>query len=371
MKSVMLGAAALLLLPGVAWAGKCDAQAKKASSAKGEALVAAYADLLACSKDEAEMHFDSFMKASGDVDTLVALAAVTIDKQSYVPVWGMMEKIPYENREDVARGIGNRCTEQESVPTFLMGAYAGLRDVEFGRWSTALRVCESPTIDKWLEGEVGKPPTSSYDEKYGVLLQVYAKRKGADALPTLQKAATAAAKGGGPLNSILENMDLAVQPEGIGEEVSAGDRKKLEASLVSVAKGADKDTAKLVADKLFNAGAEDAAAGLLPTVYADRLEGGKLLYGAAAIEACEKEAIVHWAAVSEPGKRWSIATDIEKPLRGNKARLKCDSGEWPIVFTPEPIADRKDIRTFVDTIMADWQGKGFEVKDREEKDVSL
>jgi hypothetical protein len=371
MKSLLCGLALALAIPSAAWAGKCDTHAKKAASAKGDALVGAYTSLLACSKEEAEMNFDAFMKASADVDTLVNLSLASIEAESFVPVWHMIEKLPYENREAVTEGIGAACEDNVKVITFLQGAYAALKDVEFGRWESALRTCKASDLTKWLDGAVANPPSSTYNEKYSTLLTAYARRQGASALPGMQRAAVKVAKDGGPFNAILEKMDQAVQPAGIGEEVSAKDRKVLTAALVSIAKGADAEHAKMVADRLFNAGAEEAAASLLPTIYSDRLDGGKLQYGAASIEACEKQAIVHWTSVTEGGKRWSIAADLDGPMRSYKAKLKCDSGEWPIVFTPEPVTSGKEISDFVDQIVTEWEGKSFDVKQKEEKALSL
>jgi hypothetical protein len=133
------------------------------------------------------------------------------------------------------------------------------------------------------------------------------------------------------------------------------------------------EQAALVADRLFNAGAEAAAASLLPRVYPDRVQsGGRLMYGIASIETCEKEMVVHYASVIEPSKRWSIVADIEGPARAFKAKLKCTSGQpWEVLATGEPVANANAIASWVDDLVKQYEGKGLAVKTKEEKQIVL
>ena len=80
---------------------------------------------------------------------------------------------------------------------------------------------------------------------------------------------------------------------------SPEDRKRLEKSLVIVAGSVAPEQAAMVADRLFNAGAEEAAAGLLPNIYPDKVQSdGSLLYGVASVENCDGQAYIHYAVVS-------------------------------------------------------------------------
>ena len=368
-----LGLAALLVLPAAAHAGKCDAHASKATSAKGAALVSAFKSLVACDKGEAEMAYDEFMKGSGDVGTLVDLSLTAIDGKLFTPVWNMMEKVPdYSARDEIAKGVGEACGDHADVVPFLKGAYFGLGAVPFGQWDDALVSCSGGDMNSWIESVVSKPPTSSYDEKYNTMLKAYVKRQRGDALPALSKAAIAAGTNGGPFAAILEKMNEAVQPTGFGETLSDADRKRLEDSLVEVANNVSAENASQVADRLFNAGAESAAASLLPAVYPDRVQGGRLTYGVASVESCDKQAFIHYAVVTDPAKRWSILADIEKPLRAYKPKLKCTTeGPWPILATEEPLMSKAGVADWVKEQTGKWEGNGFEVKSKEEKAIDL
>jgi len=168
-----------------------------------------------------------------------------------------------------------------------------------------------------------------------------------------------------------------VAPE-LGAALSTEDQAKLEAALVEVARAVDPPRARAVADRLANAGSQQAAARLLPTVYPDRVQdGGGFLYGAAAIEAgdCkgEKQAILHAVEVREGGRRWVILTDTEAALKGLKPKLKGCTVEspWPIATTPEPVKSAKDIEAWMATVEKAWADKGYEVKVQSEKGVTL
>ncbi|MFK7928007.1 MAG: hypothetical protein AB8H79_07445 [Myxococcota bacterium] len=364
----------LLAVPSLAFAGKCDSLVSKADSAKGADLVAAYQKLLACDKGEAEGAYIDFMTKTGDAETLVDLSLAAIDKKAYTPVWGSLDKIKdYSARKQVAEGVGMACAEHPEVLTFLQGAYYGLRDIQLGKWKTAFIKCESDQLSGFVQGLIEKPPARSFDEKYNTMLKIWVERKGADGLGVLQKGAVTAAGNEGPFSSILDSMNQAVQPTELGAEISDADRKTLQDALTAVAGQVKPESAKLVADKLFNAGAEAAAASLLPAVYPDRVQsGGGMLYGVASVEICDKEAVLHYAPATDPAKRWSIITDVEAPARAFKPRLKCESADaWPVLATPEPVVDGKAIDAWITEVQGQWASKGFDVKLREEKGIAL
>jgi hypothetical protein len=364
----------VLVAPSLASAQACDELVGQASTAQGPALVTAFQGLISCDAKVAESAFDAFMKASGDVDTLVEMSLHAIDAKIYTPVWTMMEKIPdYSARDSIAEGVGVKCGEHPQVLTFLQGAYFGLRDIQFNQWDDALETCDAAPLTVWMEGIVAKPPTSSYDEKYNTIINAFVKRKRAEALPILERAAVDAANTGGPFSMIIEKMDQAVEPEEMGERMSDEARQGLEASLVDVANAVGPEQAALVADRLYNSGSETAAASLLPRVYPDRVQAdGKLLYGAAAVEICEKEAVIHWASVTEPSHRWSIVADIEAPARAFKPKLDCAPSEpWAVVATGEPVASAVDIQVWADDLVQQWVVKGFATTDKSEKPIAL
>jgi hypothetical protein len=190
-------------------------------------------------------------------------------------------------------------------------------------------------------------------------------------------AAIAAAENG-PYDSILIQMDAAVKPE-LGERMSASDQQALVGALFDVAKAVSPTKARSVADRLANAGSEEAAVKLLTTVYQDRIQsGGGFLYGAMAIETgeCkgEKTAILHLAAVHEPGKRWFIQPSIEDPIREVKARLsKCstDGKDWIVVLTPEPVTNGKELDKWSAGLKEQWTTRGYTTKVQNERPIKL
>lgn len=366
--------AAALLFPAAARAGACDAHARKAASAKGDELVDAFKAFVACSPKEASEGFEPFMKASGDVGTLVGLSSVAIKAQLYAPVWQMLEKVPdFSARTEVAAGIGDRCAQQADVVPFLERTYAELKGIQFGHWSPAFGACEVGPFKEWLAAEASKPPTSAFDEKYPSLLDAYIGHIGVEALPVLGKAAVAAAGNGGPFPAVIERMEKAIKPTEMGAKVKAEDVTRLKAALAEVANAVGPKEASVVAEHLFQMGDAAAAAQLLPRVYPDRVQaGGKLLYGAAAVEVCDKEASVHWVAVTEPARRWSITEDITPLVRAAKPKLKCAATEpWAVMITPEPVASAKDVAAWADTVASQWSAKGIVAKLKEEKAITL
>jgi hypothetical protein len=364
---------ALLALPATANAS-CQSIADGASSLPGAAIPATYARLVACDRQLAEDRFDDFMRASKDVGTLVGLCMAAIDNGVNAPVWGMLEKVPdLSLRDEVAKGVGGSCSEHANVVGFLKGAHSQLRDRQFNMWTYAFRVCEAEELDSWLREVVVLPPSVSYDDKYNTVTEALVKRQRGAALPTLAIAAKVAGKNGGPFTTLLDRMNESVRPESFGADISGDDRVALEAALVDVAQALPSEQAAQVADRLYQAGAESAAASLLPTIYADRVQGkGVLTYGVAAIESCDKEAIVHFASVTEPSKRWSILDDVTPMALAFKPKLKCvGEGSWPVMTTSEPILGKNEIAEWAEGLVADWQGRGLEVKLREEKGLTL
>jgi hypothetical protein len=360
--------------PALAQAGTCDVQGRKAATARGEALVSAYKAFIACDPKQAEAGFEPFMKAAGDVGTLVDLSSAAIGAQLYAPVWSMLEKLPdYSVRSEVAGGIGGRCEKQPQVVSFLERSYAELKGIQFGHWSEAFQACRQGPFREWLASEASKPPKSAFDEKYPSLLDAYVGHLGPDALGVLGKAAVSAASNGGPFAAILERMEKSIQTDEFGGAPSAQNVVRLKAALVEVANGVGPKEAAMVADHLFQMGDEGAAAGLLPRVYPDRVQSdGHLLYGVAAVEVCEKEAAIHWFPVNEPAKRWSIVADVEPLARAAKPKLKCPVGEpWPVVFAAEPLGSTKDIAAWADSVAEQWVAKGIAAKPKEEKAIVL
>ena len=367
-----VAAAALLTVAAPALAGPCDTLINKATSLEGEALVANFEEVLACDKGEAEAAYLAYVKQSKDVETLAALSLAAIENQAFDPVWKSLEKVDYASRDDVATAIGATCTDNPNVIVFLKGAYFGLRNMRFSQWDDAYAACPSEEVDAWLEGLVTKPPESAYDEKYGTILSIWTDRRGADALTALEKAAVVAAGNGGPFSAILEAMNTAVAPA-YGKEMSEDHKKRLQSTLVDVAGSVSPDKAKEVADRLYNAGAESEAVSLLPAIYGDRIqEDGGFIYGAAAIESCDGEAVIHYRVVYEPAKRWSIIGDVEATVRDAKSKLKCEAETpWPVVATPEPVADDDAVDDWADGLEAKWAEKDFDAKAKSRKDIEL
>ena len=271
--------------------------------------------------------------------------------------------------------VGEECTQNPKIVKFLESSYLALRDIEFERWKKAFISCSDEGLAKWMQGQVEKPPAKQFDEKFNALVGIYTEKARTDALPSLTKGAIAAADNGGPFDTILMQMDAAVTPA-LGGETPAADKRALEESFVEVATSVSIEKAKTVADRLANAGAEDAAARLLPRLYKDRIQsGGVFLYGAAAIEAgdCggEKVAQIHVAEVTEPSKRWNVITDVEGPMRASKPKLKkCTSdGEWAVATTPEPLKNAKAMEDWIDR--KELVGQGLLGQGDHEKRIEL
>jgi hypothetical protein len=357
----------------------CDSLARRALNSSSSSLPGNFRALARCSQDEAEAQFDSLLPRAKSVDSLVQLCMTAIDSDVWGPVWKVLshDALDYDVRDQVAEKIGSSCAQKPKVVKFLKGAYFGLRDIEFQQWDDALVGCQSPDLDKWLTEQAEKPPKSMFDEKYNALLSVVVSRKGVDALPHLTKAAINGAHEG-PFDAILMQMEAAVRP-GIGEPILPESQVRLEASLVEIASNVNREKARSVADRLANAGAQDAAAQLLSKVYPDRIStAGRFTYGAVSIERAvcdgEKSVVLHVAKVDESGKRWIILNDVRPPMQAVKPKLgKCspEGTEWGVSTTAEPIASSKEIDSWVDSIEKQWIDKGYDVSVKKEKTVTL
>lgn len=362
-----------LALP-VAASANCDALIKKGNTAEGPALIQTYTSLIACDKAEAEAAYSDFLKQTGDVSTMVDLSLTAIDAQIFMPVWRSLEQLKdYSARDETAKSIGAQCQDHPQVLVFLKGAYHALKNIRFSQWDDAYIACPSDEIQGWLQARVEEPPALAFDEKYNTILSIWVDRERVDALPSLQKAAITASGNDGPFNSILEAMDSAVQPTAFGEDVDPEHATALKLSLVELAGQVGPERARLVADRLFNAGSEAEAASLLPAIYPDRVQaGGSLMYGVIAVEACDKDVVLHYAAVTEPATRWSVVEDVSEPARDVKPKLKCTAEEpWVVLVTPEPVTDSNEVKDWVEELEPQWTAKGLSVKTKSESDIEL
>ena len=357
----------------------CQYLVRRANASSSSTLARNFTSLAKCSQQEAEASFNGLLPRAKSVDTLVDLSMAAIETEVWTPVWRVLshDALDYDVRDQVATVIGEKCTENPKIVAFLKGAYFGLRDLEFQQWDDALVACQDAGWGDWLTQQAQTPPSSMFDDKYNALLSVVGTRLKADALPVFTKAAIKAADNG-PFDAILMQMESAVQP-GIGEPIKPEDKARLESSLVEIASNVNREKARSVADRLANAGAEAAAASLLPSVYPDRVdEDGGFLYGAASIERAtckgEKTAVLHVARVEEPGSRWIILNDVRAPLRALKPKLgKCEAegSEWGVSTTPEPVASSKDVDVWVDQLEKQWTDKGYDVSVKKEKTITL
>ena len=371
MKTAM--ALALVMLAPTAHAS-CTSIADKADTVSGDAVGSTFAQLAQCDAKLAEDRFPDFMRASKDVGSLVGLSLAAIDAGVYVPVWGLLEKVPeISTRDEVAKGVGTSCNDHAKVNDFLKGAYTQLRDRQFGMWRDAYRNCQSEELGAWLGEVVAQPPSVTYDEKYNVVTEALVKSQGAASLPVFGDAAIAAAANGGPFTTLLDRMNEVVRPATYGGTIAPADQAALEETLGKVASAVGQEQATLVANRLYQSGAEEAAVALLPVIYADRIQGKTdLLYGAAVVESCDGEAIVHFALVTEPSSRWSIVEDVTPTLRAFKPKLKCAAeGDWPVMTSHEPLLDKGALEAWVAEVEGQWAGKDLDVKSREEKAITL
>jgi hypothetical protein len=350
----------------------CTEITRRIDSVGPAQLSATYAALAQCDQRVAESHFEIFMQAAPDAETLTTLSVTAIESGTPAPVMTMLEKIPdYSARDVVAGEIGVACADHSDVVGFLQGAHAGLRGRQFAQWSAALVSCESAVFDVWLAEVVAQPPSSAYDERYNAVTSAFVTRLGVAALPILQQAAIAAANDG-PFSTLLDRMQASVRP-GFGQLSSPDDHAALVAALVSVGRGVVPYQAKLVADRLYDGGDEASAASLLPSIYRDRVQpDGRLKYGAASVEQCANEVVVHLAAVTVPASRWPILADVEPIARAFEPRLACTSDEpWPVLASPEPLLGDKANSAWAAEITARYERDGYSVTLHEEAAIPL
>lgn len=360
-------------------AAPCDAHLAKIGTLTSEATAGAFSQLGTCDRKVAEASFNLYLERATDTDAVVGLFLAAIDTEVWIPAWGALTKITsYDARDEIARQVGESCVDRPKVVSFLQGAYLTLRDIEFQQWEDAFSTCTDPGLATFVESQVSAPPAKMFDEKFNALLDIYVKSRRIEALPALTTGAIHAAKGGGPFEPILMRMGEAIAPQ-LGSQITDEDKKKLEDALVSVAKQVPPDKARLVANQLANSGSDAAAAQLLPTLYPDRVQsGGGFLYGGVAVETgtCDgkKSAILHFAPVSEAGKRWAIVSAVETPMRAAKPRLgKCTAAPepWSVLTTPEPVKAASDAEKWVESVQADLEKKGYDVKVQKEKAVKI
>lgn len=356
-------------------AGKCDAYVNKAATQEGAALVRTFAQLARCDKNMAEDNFlGAFLPRAKDLDTLVQLSETAITAEVWNPTWKMLGRIKdYGTRNDVASEIGAKCSSNPQVMKFLQGAYFALKNIEFSQWDDAYLSCEAEELNTWLVSQAENPPAQESDEKYNSLLTILVKAKRKDALPHLQTAALKAAKNNGPFDTIIIQMNAAVEP-GLGETMSEEDKTALEEAFMNVAQEVP-SKAELIAQQLATLGS-DRSSDLLKLIYADRMTDGRLTYGAIAVEAGEckgkKQAILHLAEVSDPAKRMVILQDVTEPLRSSKPKLKkCETSDWPISTTPEPIKSSDDLDALIQTLTEKYEQDGFKVKVVKEATITL
>lgn len=365
---------ALLGATEAAHAAACKGLADRVGTLALEELAPTYAALARCDANLAAEKFPEFMRRSSEAEALVALSVAAIDAGVGAPVRTMLERITdYGARDEVAKGIGAACSDTPAVVAFLHDAYTSLGERQFTAWREAFAACSAPEHVAWL-GEVAAAPADvPYDEKYDIVARSLVDHLGADALPALEKAAVKAGQSGGPFTAVLDRMGDAVRPATFGGEPSPEDRQKLEEALVRVAGVVPPEPARLVADRLYQSGADAAAAKLLPRAFPDRVqEGGAFLYGVASVENCGGQAVVHYAVASEPGTRWSVLDDLQAPARAFKPRLKCTTeGDWPVVTTREPLVSAADVEAWSQKVVAEWAAKGLTVKARAEKPIAL
>lgn len=357
---------------------KCEGYVRRASNAKGKAVIQNFQKAHACDPEVARANFFEFMKSANDLETLqrFTLTAIELDPIFWEHAGTIPEKIPdYSMRDDLTKALGTECGDYESFRKFMQASYITMGGNEFNRWDEAYISCKNETIDTWLVDRIENPPKQQFSAKYNTLLDILAKKEGAGALPHFETAAIAAAESG-PYKDIVRKITDTVAPS-IGEKMSPENKAALEKSLLSIAQNVDKTKAKDVAFQLAAAGSEDKAAQLLPTVYSELYNDG-FIYGVAAIELgkCKndaKEAVIHFAELEDKKVIWSVLETASKALKASKAKLKkCASeGDWNIVLTSTPIQSAKDIKPWTLGLKEEYEKKGYKTKLQKEKKISI
>jgi hypothetical protein len=373
--SLLVGIA--LLAPNAS-AGKCDSYLRQAKNTSGSSLIRAFERLATCDSTLAEQNFFAIMTRASDAASLNNLSMAAISNDIWSPLWAMPGKIKsYEARDEVTSAIGAQCSENEKVVTFLQGAYAGIKGIDFQQWDDAFITCESAALNTWLVQQIENPPEKLFDDKFDALVDITVKKMGAEALSHLTAGAIKAAENG-PYDKMLNAMRDSVSPN-LGTTLTPENQAALETALVQVAQAVSAEKARSVADSLYSSGSVEAAVSLLPAIYSDRVQGsGGFLYGVAAVETgeCkgEKSAIVHYAQINESGTRWVLNGEVEEPIRASKVRLKkCtpEDGDWVVRITQEPVSSGSDVGDWADEIAQEWTDKGYASSTRSEKSITL
>ncbi len=94
----------------------------------------AFKGLVKCDVSVARREIERFLRASGDLETLVPMTMAGIDAGAYDGIWATMGKIPYEHRDALARSVGEACGDHANVLPFLQGAYVALKGSDFASW---------------------------------------------------------------------------------------------------------------------------------------------------------------------------------------------------------------------------------------------
>jgi hypothetical protein len=210
------------------------------------------------------------------------------------------------------------------------------------------------------------PPKSTFDDKYSAVVDLYARRTKSAGLPMLEQATTAALDGG-PVAILIEGMQKAVTPDGIGAKPTEADRDALVASLGRVGANANPTVANSIAQTMIKVGAESQAVALLPKIYPTKVQaGGGFLYGLAAIEQCDEAMVVHYATVSEPGKRWSVQADAAAQANAFKRKLKCGA-DLRVQVSAEPVASAEEVTAWAENLASATEG----AKLKAEKPITL
>ncbi|MBA2320644.1 MAG: hypothetical protein H0V89_05750 [Deltaproteobacteria bacterium] len=361
----------MLLGLSAAWAANCQALAAKASTVRGEAVAPAWSALATCDPALAEQTYPEFMRATGDVESLVALSHMAIDAGIYKPVVIALESVAGA-RGEIAGAVGAGCEQHPNVVPFFQAAYADPKPRTFASWRDGVIACHAPALDAWLATVVVTPPGEIVSDRYATVLAAYTHHKGREAIPELQTAAVAAALNGGPFRDVLTTILDAVRGMGtVGTNLSPDERKLIEETFITIGQQVPPEAAREVGERLSAMGSDPAAAQLLPVVYADRMTSGKLLYGIAGLESCDGQTVVHYAPAMAGGTKWSVQTEAEAAVRAFKPRLKCDAGTWPVAVTPEPVRAAADVATWSGKLVTEAGDRGTEASAREEKGVML
>lgn len=357
---------------------KCEGYVRKAANAKGKVVIQNFKKAYACDPEVARANFYEFMKSANDLDTLqrFTLTAIELDPIFWEHAGKIPEKIPdYSMRDNLTKALGTECTEYESLRKFMQASYITMGGNEFNRWDEAYTNCTHADIDAWIIERVENPPAQQFSAKYNTLLDILAQKKSASALPHFEAAAIAAAEKG-PYKDVVRKITDTVAPS-IGEKMSEENRGALEKALLNIAQKVDKTKASDVAFQLAAAGSEEKAAQLLPTIYAEQYNEG-FTYGVAAVELAKckgdkKEAVIHFAELSDKKVVWSVLETATTTLQKSKAKLsKCESeGDWSVVLTSTPIASAKEIKPWSEELKTDYEKKGYKVKLQKEKKITI